>query len=271
MIYNISSGFDAEMADDIPVEMGRFLLEGVTLWVGEWYSVGGPTWQDPLGLRINLYDECCPPELVPVHSFEFTWEELEKTLVLNTSGSTVYEVTAWLPGAVPATAGSSLGATVLIDWGHDEPFTGICATPMYTYHGYCVCYLDAEWWGYTRWTAIDHYTGIPQDMAYCLHATSSDAPATAAAALTLAAHPNPFNPRSTLRYRLPTEGHARLDVYDLSGRLVRVLADGPHVAGEHSALWDGRDAAGRSAAAGVYVARLVSGKEAVSRKLVLLE
>ncbi len=68
--------------------------------------------------------------------------------------------------------------------------------------------------------------------------------------------PNPFNPRTTLRFTLPAAGRARLAVYSVAGQLVRVLADGPMDAGRHGLVWDGLDDAGRSVASGVYLCRL---------------
>ncbi len=59
-------------------------------------------------------------------------------------------------------------------------------------------------------------------------------------------HPNPFNPRTTIRFDLPAAGQVRLVVYDLAGRLVRVLVEGEVSAGSHEAVWDGRDATGRA-------------------------
>jgi hypothetical protein len=71
--------------------------------------------------------------------------------------------------------------------------------------------------------------------------------------------PNPFNPRTTIRFDLPAAGPIRLVVYDLAGRLVRVLVEGEMPAGNHEAVWDGRDASGRSAPSGSYLARLIAG------------
>jgi len=65
-------------------------------------------------------------------------------------------------------------------------------------------------------------------------------------------YPNPGNPLVSLRYRLARDGNVRLTVYDLAGREVRTLVDGPRTAGEHQVVWDGTDAAGRPAASGVY-------------------
>jgi hypothetical protein len=68
---------------------------------------------------------------------------------------------------------------------------------------------------------------------------------------------------------VPRAGAARLAVYDLRGRLVRVLADAPLPAGRHESSWDGTDGAGRAVAAGVYVLRLQQGGAAATAKLVL--
>ncbi|MBK6735316.1 MAG: hypothetical protein IPG61_14790 [bacterium] len=85
---------------------------------------------------------------------------------------------------------------------------------------------------------------------------TSDVPVAAAAAQLLGAAPNPFNPRTTVRFSLPTAGDVRLDLHDAAGRLVAVLAEGPFAAGEHGVAWDGRDRQGRAAASGTYYARL---------------
>ncbi len=68
--------------------------------------------------------------------------------------------------------------------------------------------------------------------------------------------PNPFNPRTTIRYELAAAGEVRLDVYDLAGRRVRTLVNGRQEAGPQRVVWDGRDDAGRPGATGVYLVRL---------------
>jgi hypothetical protein len=98
---------------------------------------------------------------------------------------------------------------------------------------------------------------------------SAELPAAPPPALRLDAAPNPFNPRTTIRYRLPVAQQATLAVHDLRGRLVRVLAEGRRTAGEHSATWDGLDRRGAAVAAGVYLLRLQTPDGVRSRKLVL--
>ncbi len=83
--------------------------------------------------------------------------------------------------------------------------------------------------------------------------------------------PNPFNPTTRIRFDLTRAQHVRLAVFDLRGRLVRVLHDGPLPAGNgHSVAWMGTDRGGRPARTGVYVYRLVGPHVRLSRKMTLL-
>jgi hypothetical protein len=68
--------------------------------------------------------------------------------------------------------------------------------------------------------------------------------------------PNPFSPATRLRFYLPEAGAATVRVYDVAGREVATLVDGPLAEGDHEVVWDGRDGAGRRLAAGMYLARL---------------
>lgn len=85
-------------------------------------------------------------------------------------------------------------------------------------------------------------------------------------------YPNPFNPVATIAFDLPDGRKASLQVYDLSGRLVRTLADqvafGP---GRHEILWEGRDDTGREVAAGVYCYRLRAGDYSMTMRMTLVK
>jgi hypothetical protein len=83
-------------------------------------------------------------------------------------------------------------------------------------------------------------------------------------------HPNPFNPSTTISFSLRERGHASLAVYDVAGRLVRILAEGVMEAGPREVTWDGRDRNGRAVASGVYFYRLETGVYNETRKMVLL-
>jgi hypothetical protein len=81
----------------------------------------------------------------------------------------------------------------------------------------------------------------------------------------LAASPNPFNPVTRVSYYLPERMNMRLAVYDVSGRLVDVLAEGVRDAGEHAIDWS----AG-GVASGIYFYSLEAGGMRLTKKMVLL-
>jgi hypothetical protein len=83
--------------------------------------------------------------------------------------------------------------------------------------------------------------------------------------------PHPFRSEGLLRLRLQrNEKHFRLEVYDLAGRLVARLWDGPMPAGDRDIPWNGRTLGGRTLASGVYHLKATSGLRSVSRKFLLL-
>jgi len=70
------------------------------------------------------------------------------------------------------------------------------------------------------------------------------------------AYPNPFNPTTIVAFELPVSGRVELTLYDLTGRLVDVLAVGTYATGSHQVRWAGRDGAGRALPSGTYLLRL---------------
>lgn len=89
--------------------------------------------------------------------------------------------------------------------------------------------------------------------------------------LTLAQNqPNPFRAGTQIHFGLPETESVRLDVFDVTGRLVRRLVDGTLPAGDHAVEWDGRTDAAASMPSGVYLYRLEGGGEAVERRMLLL-
>lgn len=84
-------------------------------------------------------------------------------------------------------------------------------------------------------------------------------------------HPNPFTGSTTIAYELDQPASVRLRVYDLSGRMVRELVNGPQEAARHRVTWNGRDAAGAELPAGLYFSQLVGPGFRTSRRIVLSE
>jgi hypothetical protein len=83
-------------------------------------------------------------------------------------------------------------------------------------------------------------------------------------------YPNPFTPQTRIRYHLPSAEVVRLGVYDIAGRLVKTLVDGPTAAGSHEVIWSGANRSGHPAPAGVYFYRIDAGDASQSRKMTLV-
>lgn len=82
--------------------------------------------------------------------------------------------------------------------------------------------------------------------------------------------PNPARGATVVSYVIAQAGPVRLAVYDVSGRLVRLLVDGERVAGAESLIWDGADESGIRQGAGVYFVRLAAPGLRQTRRLALL-
>jgi hypothetical protein len=79
-------------------------------------------------------------------------------------------------------------------------------------------------------------------------------------------YPNPFNARTRITFELAQAGEVSLDVFDITGRLVRTLANGRMAAGTHEVSLDARDLP-----SGVYVYRLAAGDVVEAKKMVLIK
>lgn len=78
-------------------------------------------------------------------------------------------------------------------------------------------------------------------------------------------HPNPFNPSTVVPFKLKTESHVSISVYDINGRLVSVITDRKYPAGSHAERFDAADLA-----SGVYVVRMQTSAGVQSGKMMLL-
>ena len=78
-------------------------------------------------------------------------------------------------------------------------------------------------------------------------------------------YPNPFNPKTVIKFKLPAAMETELTVYDLLGEEVVTLSRGFSDAGYHSITWDARNFP-----AGVYLAHLRVGGFTKTRKMILL-
>ncbi len=80
--------------------------------------------------------------------------------------------------------------------------------------------------------------------------------------------PNPFVEGTRLVVAVPERSRLAVRIYDIQGHEVRRLQDGETAAGRYALVWDGRDAAGRAVAPGVYHLRASGGGQVATRSLV---
>jgi len=91
-------------------------------------------------------------------------------------------------------------------------------------------------------------------------------------AVTLASPwPNPFNPYVNIEFSLPDMCRVQLEIFDIQGRKVRILADGVFPDGESFVSWDGTDTQHQALPSGMYFVRLKSGKTELQRKVVMVK
>ena len=96
-------------------------------------------------------------------------------------------------------------------------------------------------------------------------------PARPAVLAWLSPEPHPLAPGGRLALRLPDDGAAaRLELFDVLGRRVWDWRGGPS-RGDAVIPWDGRGAGGEKLASGVYLARLSSGRDRMTARLVLID
>ncbi len=84
-------------------------------------------------------------------------------------------------------------------------------------------------------------------------------------------YPNPFNPSTRISYELPGRLSVSLKIYDVNGRLVRILVNEQQNAGEKIVQWDGKDQLGKIVTSGIYFYKLEAGPFKQIKQMVLLK
>lgn len=151
-------------------------------------------------------------------------------------------------GTADGGGGLSLGGTLAIHGTIGQPDAGVLA-------GGSLLVQGGLWWGGSHPTAIPDpdLPGVPR--VFRLHAAA----------------PNPFNPRTTVRFEVPREGRVQIEVVDLRGRIVAHLQDETLFPGVHSVDWNGRDHRGSGVASGTYFVRMRAQGFGAVRKVSLVK
>jgi hypothetical protein len=84
-------------------------------------------------------------------------------------------------------------------------------------------------------------------------------------------YPNPFNPVTTLRYDLPEDGLVNIAIYDMMGRIVKILINDQQTAGFKLLQWNAVNDGGSPVSAGLYLYMIQAGDFRQTRKMILLK
>jgi hypothetical protein len=129
-------------------------------------------------------------------------------------------------------------------------------------------------WREMRYPPGHEYYGQSADLAFGLdNDPTSGAPKSGYGELELFQNqPNPFSSSTAIEYMLPADGgHARVEVFDVTGRMVARLVDETQSGGLQAVAWNGSDQAGHAVASGVYFCRLTFGDHVLTRSMMFLK
>lgn len=83
-------------------------------------------------------------------------------------------------------------------------------------------------------------------------------------------YPNPFNPSTNIEFALSHAGHVRLEIFDILGQRIKLLADAKMEVGKYSITWNGSNVSGADAPSGTYFYKLSSNEFTETKKMILI-
>lgn len=83
-------------------------------------------------------------------------------------------------------------------------------------------------------------------------------------------YPNPFNSMTSIKFALPSSQMVTLKIYNILGQEVITLLQGWKKTGYYEISWNGRDSFGQKAASGLYFSILLTDKNVITRKMIML-
>ena len=83
-------------------------------------------------------------------------------------------------------------------------------------------------------------------------------------------YPNPFNPSTTIGYRIPGKSMVDVTIFNVLGQKVKSIVHRKQPAGYYRVIWDGTDDSGKPVASGIYLYQLKTETFVKTRKMILL-
>jgi hypothetical protein len=200
-------------------------------------------------------------------------DDPEAEFVVGTGGGDLYAINAdgTIVGGFPYSLGGAIfGAPAIYDLDQngsiDIVFSGVAATLVsIEMTGVAPDPISSHW---PQWRHDPRNSGV-----YRADVTVDVPAGVPPATRLLTAAPNPFTPRTTIRYDIggTAATPVRLSIFDVTGRRVADLVNGHRAPGAYRVTWDGTDGRGRRVGSGVYFYRLTTGSVDEARRMVLVE
>ena len=84
-------------------------------------------------------------------------------------------------------------------------------------------------------------------------------------------YPNPFNPSTTIEYQIPKAGNVKVNIYNITGQLIRTIENSFKNAGAYKVNWDSRNNFNQSVASGIYLFQVKYENSFLTKKLILVK
>ena len=236
----------------------------------------------PYAYTVNTYADSTAASLAR-ETFEIDIHGLGLNYILSSDPDSGYSVDNLAPATPSSFAGSYSAGTSALHWDRNlEPdfstyrlyrgagnFTPGPANLIATLTGLDYADNAGMPWEY-KLAAVDLHGNV-SGYAVAVPGGALDADAALPKELALAPpSPSPARASAAIRFALPRATPIRLAIYDVGGRRVRTIAQGPHAAGEFTLPWNLRDDGGRRAPPGLYVVTLEAEGRRFERRVALL-
>ena len=84
-------------------------------------------------------------------------------------------------------------------------------------------------------------------------------------------YPNPFNPSTTIEYQIPKAGDVEVNIYNITGQLIRKIESSFKNAGSYKVVWNSRNDFNQSVASGIYIFYVKYNNSFLTKKIILIK
>jgi hypothetical protein len=89
--------------------------------------------------------------------------------------------------------------------------------------------------------------------------------------INISSYPNPFVQNTRIDFTLKNDERVRIEIIDISGKIIRHLADEEFETGKHAIVWDATNDSHEKVRSGYYLCKISVGKKTLTEKLILMQ